>query len=210
MDFALSGIDKLLRSQELTFGFVGVAPALAIVYLTFGWIWDSWKGGRGHGKFGGKKERTKVWNSIRRIERLLITPPKIEQSITPQLEPLLQSYRALGMGSTGLGLTSVPPTKKPSISANANDLPSSKQGDSAGGDSSLLSPLANGLLLLASTHLRAFAEARLRRSGFREEFLDDVRDLEDGRLTCTEKRLVLERMWRNWGRVLGWDNLAEL
>jgi len=31
IDQALSGIDKLLKSQELTFAFVGVAPALAIV-----------------------------------------------------------------------------------------------------------------------------------------------------------------------------------
>ncbi|TFY83106.1 hypothetical protein EWM64_g910 [Hericium alpestre] len=36
IDQALAGIDKLLKSQELTFAFVGVAPALAIVYVTGG------------------------------------------------------------------------------------------------------------------------------------------------------------------------------
>ena len=36
MQQALSGIDKLLKSQELTFAFVGVAPALAITYAALG------------------------------------------------------------------------------------------------------------------------------------------------------------------------------
>ncbi|KIM30058.1 hypothetical protein M408DRAFT_66872 [Serendipita vermifera MAFF 305830] len=217
VDFALSGIDKLLRSQELTFGFVGVAPALAVVYLSFSWVWQSWKGGNGgHGKFGGKKERAKVWNTIRRIEKLLISPPRLGPSSplesSAHLEPLLQSYKALGMG---LGLASPSASTKNRSKSNANDLPNVGQGvggagAGAAGDSSLLSPLANGLLLLASTHLRAFAEKRLKRSGFRDEFLDDVSDLEDDRLTGEEKRLVLERMWRNWGKVLGWDNLADL
>jgi ATP synthase regulation protein NCA2 len=148
-----------------------------------------------------------VWNIMRRIEKLLISPPGLSSS--PQIAPLLQSYNALGMRTgTGMALS----TKNRS-SASANDLPSladADEGVGGGGDSSLLSPLANGLLLLASTHLRAFAEARLKRSGFRDEFLDDVKDLEDGRLSCGEKRMVLGRMWRSWGRVLGWDNLAEL
>lgn len=38
IDLAMSGINKLLKSQELTFAFVGVAPALAIVYLAGGWL----------------------------------------------------------------------------------------------------------------------------------------------------------------------------
>ena len=35
IDQALLGIDKLLKSQELTFAFAGVAPAPAIVYDLF-------------------------------------------------------------------------------------------------------------------------------------------------------------------------------
>jgi nuclear-control-of-ATPase protein 2 len=152
---------------------------------------------------------------MRRIEKLLISPPRLSSS--PQLEPLLQSYNALGMRTGSRMVLSTKNRSSASASGNngarANDLPSfadADEGMGGGGNSSPLSPLANGLLLLASTHLRAFAEARLKRSGFRDEFLDDVRDLEDGRLSCGEKRMVLGRMWRSWGRVLGWDNLAGL
>ncbi|KAG6812573.1 hypothetical protein H0H92_002225 [Tricholoma furcatifolium] len=61
IDQTLSGIDKLLKSQELTFAFVGVAPAFSIVYLLSGTLMSLWSGGRGIG---------------RRTERLLITQPK--------------------------------------------------------------------------------------------------------------------------------------
>ncbi|KAI0769046.1 NCA2-domain-containing protein [Trametes elegans] len=72
---ALSGIDKLLKSQELTFAFVGVAPALAIVYGIAGYLRTLWSGGRGRGRYGGKVKRSSVWLTIRRIERLLVAQP---------------------------------------------------------------------------------------------------------------------------------------
>ncbi|KAH9889850.1 NCA2-domain-containing protein [Cubamyces lactineus] len=72
---ALSGIDKLLKSQELTFAFVGVAPALAIVYAFAGYARNLWTGGRGRGRYGGRVKRGSVWLTVRRIERLLIAQP---------------------------------------------------------------------------------------------------------------------------------------
>ncbi|KAG8850338.1 Nuclear control of ATPase protein 2 [Serendipita sp. 411] len=202
VDFALSGIDKLLRSQELTFGFVGVAPALAVVYLSFGWLIDFWRGGRGRGKFGGKRQRRRVWNGMRRIEKLLISPP------TP--EDTSSQYLALFSIFTAIS----DPGARKMVSNRAHEAESLQAGvvidhDGMGGGSTL-SPLTNGLLLLSSTQLRTFAEAYLRSSNFRDEFLEDVRDLEDSRLSVGQKRLVLERMWRSWGRMLGWDNLAEV
>lgn len=65
IDQALSGIDKLLKSQELTFAFVGVAPALAIVYVTAGYLRGIWSGGRGRGVYGGKRQRTRAWVYMR-------------------------------------------------------------------------------------------------------------------------------------------------
>lgn len=65
IDQALTGIDKLLKSQELTFAFVGVAPALSIVYLVGGYLKSVWTGGRGRGRYGGKHERAGVWFAIR-------------------------------------------------------------------------------------------------------------------------------------------------
>ncbi|KAF8627426.1 hypothetical protein AX17_006241 [Amanita inopinata Kibby_2008] len=75
IDQTLTGIDRLLKSQELTFAFVGVAPALSIVYLMGGSIISLYFGGRGRGKYGGRAKRAVVWVIVRRIERLLITQP---------------------------------------------------------------------------------------------------------------------------------------
>ncbi|KAG6815740.1 hypothetical protein H0H87_011851 [Tephrocybe sp. NHM501043] len=76
IDQTLSGIDKLLKSQELTFAFVGVAPALGIVYLLGGTVMALWSGGRGVGRYGGKRNIRGVWSAMRRTERLLISQPK--------------------------------------------------------------------------------------------------------------------------------------
>ncbi|EPQ54469.1 NCA2-domain-containing protein [Gloeophyllum trabeum ATCC 11539] len=76
IDQALSGIDKLLKSQELTFAFVGVAPALAVVYGAAGALLRVWTGGRGRGRFGGAQRRAGVLGDVRRVERLLIFQPK--------------------------------------------------------------------------------------------------------------------------------------
>lgn len=65
LDQALTGIDKLLKSQELTFAFVGVAPALSIVYLFGGYLARVWSGGRGRGRFGGKYKRAGVMFTMR-------------------------------------------------------------------------------------------------------------------------------------------------
>ena len=62
---ALAGIDKLLRSQELTFAFVGVAPALTIVYVVSGYLGALWLGGRGRGRYGGRRKRASIWLKMR-------------------------------------------------------------------------------------------------------------------------------------------------
>lgn len=72
VDFALQGIDKLLRSQELTFAFVGVAPSFLIVYLLGGWFrgFLSQAGGGfafTTGKGTKKQRRRKSWDSIRSV-----------------------------------------------------------------------------------------------------------------------------------------------
>ncbi len=64
IDFALEGIDKLLRSQELTFGFVGVAPSLAVLYVICGWIRSLWRGEL-RSKYGNKYDREESFYLIR-------------------------------------------------------------------------------------------------------------------------------------------------
>ena len=76
--------------------------------------------------------------------------------------------------------------------------------------------LSTGLLLLDLHQLRLFAHSPsfpLSSSGVglnktakrqaREEFLEDVRDLEDLGLGWESKRRIVERMWRCWGGALG-------
>ena len=75
VDQALAGIDKLLKSQELTFAFVGVAPALSFVYVAGGYFRGLFAGASRYGYLGGTRRRTAAWLAMRRIERLLITQP---------------------------------------------------------------------------------------------------------------------------------------
>ncbi|KIJ17751.1 hypothetical protein PAXINDRAFT_111300 [Paxillus involutus ATCC 200175] len=74
IDQALTGIDRLLKSQELTFAFIGVAPAFAIVYVVGGFLRRLVFGGRA--RHGGKLRKLSIWLAMRRIERLLLFQPK--------------------------------------------------------------------------------------------------------------------------------------
>lgn len=68
VDLALAGIDRLLRSQELTFAFVGVAPSFLIVYLVAGWL-KAFLTGAGGLSFGAnrREKRRKSWEGIRSV-----------------------------------------------------------------------------------------------------------------------------------------------
>ncbi|KAI0304264.1 ATP synthase regulation protein NCA2-domain-containing protein [Multifurca ochricompacta] len=65
VDQALAGIDKLLKSQELTFAFVGVAPALSLVYVAGGYWGRLYTGASSKGHLGGRKRRTAAWLAMR-------------------------------------------------------------------------------------------------------------------------------------------------
>ncbi|KAI0031065.1 ATP synthase regulation protein NCA2-domain-containing protein [Vararia minispora EC-137] len=102
IDQALTGIDKLLKSQELTFAFVGVAPALAIVYVAGGAAAGLWRGGRGQGRYGGKHHRTAAWLAVRRTERLLVSKPTSDDYLSPKgsaIPPLTAGLLLLSVSS---------------------------------------------------------------------------------------------------------------
>ncbi|KAH9483454.1 Nuclear control of ATPase protein 2 [Psilocybe cubensis] len=84
IDQALAGIDRLLKSQELTFAFVGVAPSLAIVWAFFGAAGRLLKTSSGS-RYGGRRKRRGVWERLRRIERLLILQPPSGPSVSDTL-----------------------------------------------------------------------------------------------------------------------------
>ena len=171
VDRALAGIDKLLKSQKLIFGFVGVAPTLSSVYVASGYLSRLFASGGGH-MGGGRRRRTAAWLTMRRIERLLIRQPRTRRS------------------------------QDQAQASHAED-------HNAEGTKGAIPPLTAGLLLLFVSSLRQYAETWLPPSNrLREGFLEDVGDLEDPRLGREEKLRVVERMWRSWGYVLGWERLA--
>lgn len=66
LETAMSGIDRLLKSQQLLFGAVGVAPAMALVYVTARWVRRRVGSVAGSGS-RRKREETKaqVWEAMR-------------------------------------------------------------------------------------------------------------------------------------------------
>ena len=71
---ALSGIDWLLKSQELLLGAVGLAPALALVYLLYAGLRRSvrWVSGRKlslHAS-GIVQARFEAWQALRHADKL--------------------------------------------------------------------------------------------------------------------------------------------
>jgi len=105
IDLAMTGIDKLLRSQELTFAFVGVAPSMAILYVVVGWL--RWlllgRGERGKGKTKA------VWLAIRRIERLLNSHSHSSHSAS-HIPPLTQGLILMSLTQLrSYGETCLPP-----------------------------------------------------------------------------------------------------
>lgn len=78
IDQALSGIDKLLKSQELTFAFVGVAPVIAIIYAVGGLLAQAWEGSKGIGKYGGRQRRTIAWLLMRYAGLFRVSTPTFD------------------------------------------------------------------------------------------------------------------------------------
>ncbi|KAJ7492141.1 NCA2-domain-containing protein [Mycena latifolia] len=177
IDQALAGIDKLLKSQELTFAFVGLAPALVIVTLLGNYLSHFWRGGQGQGRFGGRAHRASAWAAMRWVPPLLFHVYTVVYWASRRIERLLVS--------------------QPRVTSLTADR------------SGALPALTTGLVLISVTHLRVFAETSLPSgSRLREGFLEDVADLEDPAMPRAEKLRVVDRMWRSWGGVLGWGNIA--
>ncbi|KAG6335567.1 hypothetical protein ID866_3530 [Astraeus odoratus] len=103
IDQALAGIDKLLKSQELTFAFVGVAPSFAIVYTLGGFLGGLFT--RKSGKYGGKRQRQSIWLAMRRIERLLLLQPRSLDNHSDETRPASDAIPPLTSGLLVLSLT---------------------------------------------------------------------------------------------------------
>jgi nuclear-control-of-ATPase protein 2 len=125
LDFALQGISHLLKSQQLTFGFVGVAPALALVYLIWGVGMGIWRGTAGWGRWGGKNRRKRVWNRLRRVERILNAEAEAEAGAKSgaSLAPLPTGLMILSLTKLrSYALTYLPPKIRDPFIEDLGDL----------------------------------------------------------------------------------------
>lgn len=76
LEVAMSGIDKLLKSQQLLFGAVGIAPALGILYVGQNYVRGKlFNLSSQRSKSSGQGYQMRAWEAIRRVDRLLSSPP---------------------------------------------------------------------------------------------------------------------------------------
>jgi len=73
VDLAMSGIEKLLQSQQLTFAFVGVAPSLLLLFSIFKYLHFLYARIRGSGgRRVANTNRRAVWHALRHMNELLL------------------------------------------------------------------------------------------------------------------------------------------
>ena len=68
VEVAIGGIDSLLKSQELLFGFVGVAPGVLISYFVAQWLRGTFGGRRGIERNKKKGETIRVLRYVRSFQ----------------------------------------------------------------------------------------------------------------------------------------------
>ena len=86
VEVAVGGIDNLLKSQELVFGFVGLTPSLLVCTGLYRWLSNSLSGR--HGRFVGEKQNS-LLRLLRNVDRILTAS-------TPANNGML-SYKEHGM-----------------------------------------------------------------------------------------------------------------
>lgn len=87
---AMRGVDQLLKSQQLLFGAIGIAPAMAITYYVGGFFKERLSRALGQkGKEVGMGTRFRAWEAMRRIDRLLADPMLTSGPLPPLAQGLL-------------------------------------------------------------------------------------------------------------------------
>ncbi|KAE8374332.1 ATP synthase regulation protein NCA2-domain-containing protein [Aspergillus bertholletiae] len=71
VEIAIGGIDALLKSQELVFGFVGLTPGILVSYTSLRWFWDL-SGNRRGLRMGRRQDELR--HALRSVHRTLISP----------------------------------------------------------------------------------------------------------------------------------------
>ncbi|SNX83067.1 related to NCA2 - control of mitochondrial synthesis of Atp6p and Atp8p [Melanopsichium pennsylvanicum] len=160
LEVAMSGIDKLLKSQQLLFGAVGIAPALGVLYISQNYIRSKlFRLSSSRSESSGRGYQMRAWEAMRRVDRLLSSPHIV-------------SPAASGVGRDEKRLA------KPEKSDKRRD--NLAQGLLLLDLSTLRS--ASGPLLMSLSHGKKATARRLQR-----QFLQDIRDLESGERSAVER-----------------------
>ncbi|KAI9301701.1 ATP synthase regulation protein NCA2-domain-containing protein [Cunninghamella echinulata] len=79
VDMAMQALDKLLKSNELNFAFLAVAPSMLLTWASISWIKNMYIKRGGHKM---KQIRQPIKDAVRRIERLLTLDPNHDDELT--------------------------------------------------------------------------------------------------------------------------------
>ncbi|CAO3642350.1 unnamed protein product [Mucor hiemalis] len=155
VDLAMSALDKLLKSNELNFAFLAVAPSMLLTWATASWFKNAVQG-RSSQKM--KKTGQPMRETLRRIERQLILNEPIPKGGD------LGEWKVL----------------------SDEDMEHQTECETQG-------------ILICEVHLlRAYANTLPLRNSTRARFMEDIRDLENPKLTSEQKIQTIARMNRYW------------
>lgn len=173
---AMDGIEKMLKSQQLTFGFVGVAPSMLILALVGRWMRGLVNKTDGGSRRKSSEEKRRCWMVIRDLD-LLLTPTRARAG------PSAHSLRSKRLGSAASSFDSSDDFAAAALT----------QGH-------LLLSLSSLRSFAHSSHFPS------RDTQLRSAFLDDVRAVEDGATQAAkEERRALVRRLERWSDALGWN-----
>lgn len=97
LSLSLLSLDHLLKSQQLTFAFVGLAPSLLVLYGLGGWLRGLWTGEK-----RGKSRRQAYATALRDVERLVLTSSSGDSMVDKDRGLLLLSVGRMRHWAGGL------------------------------------------------------------------------------------------------------------
>lgn len=103
LEVAMSGIDKMLKSQQLLFGAVGIAPALGILYVSQNYVRTKlFNLTTSRSESSGRGYQMRAWEAMRRVDRLLSSPPTAANNNNSRPRDADQQGRSRGNLTQGL------------------------------------------------------------------------------------------------------------
>ncbi|KAK7204149.1 ATP synthase regulation protein NCA2-domain-containing protein [Myxozyma melibiosi] len=178
VEVAITGIDRLLKSQELVFGFIAALPSSVISWFITKWAARVYTG---KGVKSRSEQRAAVARTLGNVERMLTVSSA--------------SYsRGGGAGGAGPGVGGSVRGGRGGRDGRGGDA----GGSGAGLESAWLTFMDQGLLLCEVHMLRN--SAGILPAGLRADWIRDLGDLEDIKLGVKRQRDTIGRIWRVYGK----------